>query len=85
MGHSTGGGEVIRYAAKYGKGRIAKAVLISAVTPIMAQTAANPDGISMSVFDEIRVGTATQRPQYFQDLPYLFLAITDPAPKYRRG
>src|SRR5437016_5829505 len=52
--HSTGGGEVIRYVTKYGKGRVAKAVLISAVTPIMIQTEKNTDGIPMSVFDEIR-------------------------------
>ncbi len=54
VGHSTGGGEVIRYVAKHGKGRVAKAVLISAVTPIMVQTKDNPQGIPLSVFDEIR-------------------------------
>jgi non-heme chloroperoxidase len=67
VGHSTGGGEVIHYASKYGQGRVAKAVLVSAVTPIMAQTASNPDGIPVSVFDDIRKGTATNRPQYFYD------------------
>jgi non-heme chloroperoxidase len=72
IGHSTGGGEVIRYVAKYGQGRVAKAVLISAVTPIMVQTENNPEGIPMSVFDEIRVGTATMRPQYFQDFTIPF-------------
>jgi non-heme chloroperoxidase len=72
IGHSTGGGEVIRYVAKHGKGRVAKAVLISAVTPIMAQTKSNPDGIPMSIFDEIREGTATKRPQYFQDFTMAF-------------
>jgi non-heme chloroperoxidase len=61
VGHSTGGGEVIRYASKFGKGRVAKAVLISAVTPLMVKTAGNPDGIPLSVFDEIREGTATKR------------------------
>ena len=72
IGHSTGGGEVIRYVARYGQGRVAKAVLISAVTPIMIQTENNPDGVPMSVFDEIRVGTATQRPKYFKDFTIPF-------------
>lgn len=72
IGHSTGGGEVIRYVAKHGQGRVAKAVLISAVTPLMVQTEANPDGIPMSVFDEIREGTAKHRPQYFQDFTLPF-------------
>src|SRR5688572_5585692 len=67
VGHSTGGGEVIRYVAKDGKGRVAKAVLISAVPPVMAKTQNNPDGIPMSVFDEIRLNTGTQRQQYYQD------------------
>ncbi len=75
IGHSTGGGEVIRYVAKYGQGRVAKAVLISAVTPIMVQTENNPEGIPLSVFDEIRTGTATQRPQYFQDFYHSILWI----------
>src|ERR1700753_2748799 len=72
VGHSTGGGEVIRYVAKHGKGRVAKAVLISAVTPIMAKTASNPDGIPLNIFDEIRENTATQRAQYFQDFTMPF-------------
>jgi non-heme chloroperoxidase len=72
IGHSTGGGEVIRYAAKYGKGRVAKCVLISAVTPTMAKSDTNPDGVPMSVFDEIRVNTATNRSQYFQDFTIPF-------------
>jgi non-heme chloroperoxidase len=72
IGHSTGGGEVIRYAAKYGKGRVAKCVLISAVTPTMAKSDTNPDGIPMSIFDEIRLNTATNRSQYFQDFTMPF-------------
>src|SRR5262247_2409811 len=64
VGHSTGGGEVIRYVAKHGKGRVAKAVLISAVTPIMVKSDANPDGIPLAVFDEIRLNTATRRSEY---------------------
>lgn len=72
IGHSTGGGEVIRYVAKHGKGRVAKAVLISAVTPLMLKTDSNPDGIPLSAFDEIREGTATKRAQYFQDFTIPF-------------
>src|ERR1700752_260372 len=72
IGHSTGGGEVIRYAAKYGKGRVAKAVLISAVTPIMAKSQSNPDGVPMSVFDDIRLNTATRRQEYFQEFTLPF-------------
>ena len=85
IGHSTGGGEVIRYAARYGKGRIAKAVLISAVTPIMAKTESNPDGIPMGIFDEIRIGTATQRPQYFKDFPTAFFGYNREGAKVSQG
>ena len=63
IGHSTGGGEVIRYVNKYGKDRVSKAVLISAVTPIMVQNENNPEGIPIDVFDEIRLKTSTQRGQ----------------------
>jgi non-heme chloroperoxidase len=67
IGHSTGGGEVVRYTAKYGKNRVAKAVLISAVTPIMVQNDNNPDGVPISIFDGIRENTATNRTQFFHD------------------
>ncbi len=72
IGHSTGGGEAIHYAAKYGQGRVAKVVLISAVTPIMIQSENNPEGVPSSVFDEIRVGTAFHRSQYFWDFTIPF-------------
>lgn len=72
VGHSTGGGEVIRYVNKYGKGRAAKAVLVSAVTPVMVQNAANPEGVPLSVFDDIRTQTATNRQQYFKDFSLPF-------------
>lgn len=85
VGHSTGGGEVIRYVAKYGKGRVAKAVLVSAVTPIMAQTESNPEGIPLSVFDEIRQGTATQRPQYFKDFTTAFYGYNREGAKVSEG
>jgi len=72
IGHSTGGGEVIRYVAKHGKGRVAKAVLVSAVTPLMLKTDANPDGVPLAVFDDIRLNTATRRQQFFQDFTIPF-------------
>jgi len=85
IGHSTGGGEVIRYVAKYGQGRVAKAVLISAVTPIMVQNENNPDGVPLSIFDEIRVGTATQRPQYFEDFTIPFYGYNREGAKVSQG
>jgi non-heme chloroperoxidase len=85
VGHSTGGGEVIRYVAKHGKGRVAKAVLISAVTPIMVQTENNPEGIPMSVFNDIRTGTATQRPQFFQDFTLAFYGYNREGAKVSQG
>lgn len=72
IGHSTGGGEVIRYVAKHGKGRVAKAILISAVTPIMVKNERNPDGVPMSVFDEIREGTGFHRAKYYHDFTTAF-------------
>ena len=85
VGHSTGGGEVIRYVAKYGKGLVAKAVLISAVTPLMVQTEANPEGIPISVFGEIRQGTAFNRPQYFQDFTIPFYGYNREGAKISQG
>jgi non-heme chloroperoxidase len=85
VGHSTGGGEVIRYAAKHGYGRVAKAVLVSAVTPLMLQTDQNPDGVPMSVFDEIRLGVATNRQQYFQDFPIAFYGYNREGAKKSQG
>lgn len=78
IGHSTGGGEVARYVAKYGQGRVAKAVLISAVTPQMVVSDSNPDGVPMSVFDEIREGTAAHRQQYFYDFTIPFYGYNRP-------
>ncbi len=85
IGHSTGGGEVIRYVAKHGKGRVAKAVLISSVTPIMVRTDNNPDGVPMSIFDEIRVGTATKRQQYFEDFNIAFYGYNREGAKVSQG
>ncbi|MBA16361.1 MAG: alpha/beta hydrolase [Sphingomonas sp.] len=71
IGHSTGGGEVARYVARHGQpqGRVAKAVLVSAVPPLMLKTEANPDGLPMEVFDGIRAGLAANRAQLFVDFP----------------
>jgi non-heme chloroperoxidase len=85
IGHSTGGGEVIRYVAKHGKDRVAKAVLISSVTPIMVQTPNNPEGVPISVFDEIREATATNRSQYFQDFTIPFFGYNREGAKISQG
>jgi non-heme chloroperoxidase len=68
IGHSTGGGEVARYVARHGKGRVAKAVLIGAVPPIMVQSAANPGGLPLSVFDGFRSALAANRSQFYLDV-----------------
>ena len=68
LGHSTGGGEATRYAARHGKGRVAKLVLISAVPPLMLKTPANPGGLPIEVFDAIRAGVTADRSQFFKDL-----------------
>jgi non-heme chloroperoxidase len=64
VGHSTGGGEVARYIGRHGTGRVAKAVLIGAVPPLMLKTDANPGGLPIDVFDGIRAGVAGNRPQF---------------------
>jgi non-heme chloroperoxidase len=68
IGHSTGGGEVARYVARHGKGRVAKAVLMSAVTPLMVKTPGNPDGSPMEVFDGLRKSLASNRAQFYRDV-----------------
>jgi non-heme chloroperoxidase len=69
IGHSTGGGEVARYAARAEPGRVAKAVLIGAVPPVMAKTESNPDGIPLEVFDGFRSALIANRAQFFLDIP----------------
>jgi non-heme chloroperoxidase len=69
IGHSTGGGEVARYVARYGKGRVAKAVLVSAVPPIMVKSDKNPEGTPIEVFDGLRTALAANRAQFFRDMP----------------
>src|SRR5476651_2410038 len=85
IGHSTGGGEVARYVARHGKGRVAKAVLISAITPGMVKSAKNPEGVPMSVFDEIRDGTANHRAQYYEDFTLPFYGYNRPGAQISQG
>jgi len=85
IGHSTGGGEVARYVARYGKGRVAKAVLISAVPPIMVKSEKNPGGLPIEVFDKIREGTANNRAQFFQDFTIPFYGYNRPGAKISQG
>ncbi len=72
VGHSTGGGEVARYVAHAKPGRVAKAVLVSAVAPLMVKTDANPGGLPMAVFDGVREQTATNRAQFYMDFTMVF-------------
>src|SRR5436309_5200240 len=72
IGHSTGGGEVARYIGRHGTKRVAKAVLIGAVTPLMLKTAANPGGTPMDAFDQIRRGVVADRSQFWKDLSMPF-------------
>ena len=68
VGHSTGGGEVARYIGRHGTERVAKAVLIGAIPPLMLKTEANPGGLPIEVFDQLRAGVAADRSQFFKDL-----------------
>jgi non-heme chloroperoxidase len=84
VGHSTGGGEVARYIGRHGTKRVAKAVLIGAVPPLMLKTAANPGGLPMEVFDQLRAGVLGDRSQYFKDLSAPFYGANHRAPKSRQ-
>ena len=72
VGHSTGGGEVSRYIGRHGTKRVAKAVLVSAIPPLMLKTAANPEGLPIEVFDGLRAGLAADRSQFYKDLAVSF-------------
>jgi non-heme chloroperoxidase len=86
VGHSTGGGEVARYIARHGASRVAKAVLISAVPPIMVKTPANPGGIPKAVFDGFQAQVAGNRAQFFLDLPSgPFYGFNRPGAKVAEG
>jgi non-heme chloroperoxidase len=69
VGHSTGGGEVVRYLARHGENRVAKAALISAVPPLMVKTSANPGGLPKAVFDDLQAQLAANRSKFYRDLP----------------
>src|SRR5580765_7208495 len=85
VGHSTGGGEVVRYIGRHGTKRVAKAVLIAAVAPVMLKSAANPEGLPMKVFDEIRAGLANDRSQFYRDLAIQFYGANRPGAKVSQG
>jgi non-heme chloroperoxidase len=72
IGHSTGGGEVIRYVARHGKGRVAAAVIISAIPPAFMKSDKNPDGVPKEVIDGLREGTANHRSQFYKDITIPF-------------
>lgn len=85
VGHSTGGGEVAHYIGRHGSSRVAKAVLIAAVPPIMLKTDANPGGLPMEVFDQIRAGVQADRSQFFKDLSIPFYGANRPGSKVSQG
>ena len=85
VGHSTGGGEVARYIGRHGTKRVAKAVLIGAVPPLMLKTAANPGGLLMDAFDQIRTAVLTDRSQFFKDLSAPFYGANRPGGKVSQG
>ena len=85
VGHSTGGGEVARYIGRHGTKRVAKAVLIGAVPPLMLKTAANPGGLPMDVFDGLRANVLADRAQFFRDLSAPFYGANRPGAKVSQG
>ena len=85
VGHSTGGGEVARYVGRHGTKRVAAAVLIGAVPPLMLKTAANPGGTPMEAFDAIRAGVATNRAQFYKELTLPFYGYNRPGAKVSEG
>jgi non-heme chloroperoxidase len=85
VGHSTGGGEVARYVAQHGKGRVAKAVLISSVPPVMLKSAANPGGLPMEVFDGLRKSTGFDRAQFYIDITLPFYGYNRPGAQISEG
>lgn len=85
VGHSTGGGEVARYIGRHGTKRVAKAVLISAVPPLMLKTPANPGGAPIEAFDQIRAAILADRSQFWKDLSLLFYGFNRPEAKVSQG
>ena len=85
VGHSTGGGEVVRYIGRHGTKRVSKAVLIGAVPPLMLKTEKNPGGLPLSAFDQIRAGVTADRSQFFKDLTIPFYGYNKPDAKISQG
>jgi non-heme chloroperoxidase len=85
VGHSTGGGEVARYVARHGASRVARAVLISAIPPLMLRTPTNPDGLPIEVFDGLRTSVLADRSQFFKDLSAPFYGANRPGAKVSQG
>jgi non-heme chloroperoxidase len=85
VGHSTGGGEVARYIGRHGTSRIAKAVLVSAIPPLMLKTEANPDGLPIEVFDGLRAGLTADPSQFYRDLAYPFFGANRPGSDVSQG
>src|SRR3981081_636809 len=85
VGHSTGGGEVARYLGRHGTKRVSKAVLISAVPPLMLKTEKNPTGLPMSAFDALRAALAANRPQFYKDITLPFYGYNRPGAKISEG
>jgi non-heme chloroperoxidase len=85
VGHSTGGGEVARYLGRYGSKRVAKAMLISAVPPLMLKTEKNPGGLPISVFDGLRTALVGNRSQFYKDITLPFYGYNRPGAKISEG
>ena len=85
VGHSTGGGEVVRYIGRHGSQRVAKAVLIGAIPPLMLKTAANPGGLPIEVFDQLRANVVADRSQFWKDLTLPFYGYNRPGAKVSEG
>jgi non-heme chloroperoxidase len=85
VGHSTGGGEVARYIGRHGTKRVAKAVLIAAVPPLMLKTSANPGGLPMEAFEQIRASVLADRSQFWKDLSMPFYGYNRPGAKVSEG
>ena len=85
VGHSTGGGEVVRYIARHGNERVAKAMLIAAVPPLMLKTPANPEGLPIEHFDNLRSGLTKDRSQFYKDTAIPFYGANRPGAKVSQG
>ncbi|MYL83483.1 alpha/beta fold hydrolase [Desulfovibrio aerotolerans] len=85
IGHSTGGGEVVRYLGRYGSTRVSKLILIGAITPLMLKTPGNPAGLPLKVFDDIRAGVQKDRSQFFKDLSLPFYGYNRPGVAVSEG